>query len=104
MNETPETRQIERDKVISDVLLERSKQIAKGYSEEHDDSLPKSDLEMAAACYVFSACGIEPPEVWPVGWDNRQLSEKSKYDMLKCATALLVAAMERLNRQEARNG
>ena len=87
-----------------DVLAERQRQIAKGWTPEHDDEHDPGELARAAAAYLLSAyprsfadCGFAA-RLWP--WDNG-LNPKSKREDLVRAAALALAAIERIDRQQS---
>lgn len=81
----------------ADVLAERHRQIAvKGWTPEHDDTY--IDFELAAAAIGY----IEPMEAenyWPADWHDDSFKPSDYRRNLVKATALLLAELERLDRQ-----
>ncbi len=92
-------------KAAQDVLTERQRQIkAEGWTAEHDDRHSSGDLALAAACYA--AVGEphpedEPPEIWPWEPEHWKPSKDDRRNLVKAA-ALLLAEIERLDRQAYR--
>ena len=78
--------------VIDEIKSERARQISKGWTKEHDDTLNLGQLAVAAAAY---ATGIS--ELYPTGW---QYKEAPRRKQLIKAAAMLVAEIERLDREE----
>jgi len=106
---------------IDDVLAERQRQIAKeGWTTEHDDSHNDRSLAMAAQCYVEHYVGrswlvtqsndkesglleyqSEPiPNNWPEHWDDASWKPKDPRRDLVRAAALIIAEIERIDRQK----
>lgn len=87
-----------------DVLAERLRQIsAEGWTPEHDDAHNAAELGDAAACYALWAGGINPGnwmEFWP--WSESWLKRGEPRRMLVKAGALILAEIERLDRQRGR--
>lgn len=86
-----------------DVLTERRRQIdAKGWTPEHDDQYKDGELADAAASYALSAnaTGGLRPTYWPWGKEWWKPTNPRR-DLIKAA-ALAIAAIERLDRAEAR--
>ncbi|WBQ81055.1 hypothetical protein PEE20_15960 [Salmonella enterica subsp. enterica serovar Bispebjerg] len=98
----------------ADVLAERHRQIAvKGWTPEHDDEQNQyGDLAIAASCYARHAYSRgwvynpespekyqdeEIPDDWP--WDDTWWKPTDPRRDLVKATALLLAELERLDRQ-----
>lgn len=81
----------------ADVLAERHRQIAvKGWTPEHDDTY--IDFELAAAAISY----IEPMEAenyWPADWHDGSFRPSDYRRNLVKATALLLAELERVDRQ-----
>lgn len=115
-------------KAIDDVIAERKRQQdEEGWSADHDDDHKDGSLSIAAACYALNheptvmvlnmeACDLDGPleglgyeidnmledaEGWP--W-NSHWDKRDKHDLRRSmviAAALLVADIERLDREEA---
>lgn len=92
--------------VIEEIDAERRRQIeVEGWSEEHDDQHGNFEMAHAAACYVSHVAHCRghwadadvPPRNWP--WDEKWWKPKSERRDLIRAAALLVAEIERLDRQ-----
>ncbi|WP_244098508.1 hypothetical protein [Burkholderia gladioli] len=86
-----------------DVLAERARQVSvEGWTLEHDDAHDDEELTLAAIVYAESAIGYHPhcPDSWPwsVDWFKPTTPRR---DRVK-AVALLLAAIERIDRAEAR--
>ncbi|MBI6922208.1 hypothetical protein JET68_25815 [Pseudomonas monteilii] len=92
----------------SDVLAERSRQVeAEGYTSERDDQYTSGQLADAASTYAFWArtwnlphaeCTLAPT-MWP--WAPETWKPQSQRQMLIKAGALILAEIERLDRQQA---
>jgi hypothetical protein len=89
-------------KAVQDVLAERHRQISsEGWTLEHDDKYCKDELADAAVCYACCEGGRAPgypPMMWP--WSVDWWKPKDRRSNLIRATALLIAELERLDRQE----
>jgi hypothetical protein len=87
--------------IYDDIEAERGKQIKKGWTAEHDDGHEDGALAIAAGCLaIYSATGISPKHLFP--WDDETLTrwtEKPQRSQLIIASALLVAEIERLDRE-----
>lgn len=81
----------------ADVLAERHRQITvKGWTPEHDDTYTCGELSGAAISY------IEPMEAvfyWPAEWHDDSFKPSDERRNLVKAAALLLAEIERLDRQ-----
>lgn len=101
-------------KAAQDVLAERQRQIeVEGWDAEHDEQHELSELAMAAACYahpqrIFIAeervgRGYEPfvqyADAWPKDWADHWWKPKSRRRDLVRAGALILAEIERIDRQ-----
>lgn len=100
--------------VIDEIAAERHRQIeTEGWSAEHDDEHGNAEMSRAAAAYALSASLIGYPAdpfqhrirtaidiVWPWSWEWFK-PKNVRRDLIRAA-ALLVAEIERLDRQEAR--
>ncbi|PJG67788.1 hypothetical protein [Acinetobacter seifertii] len=98
---------------VIDVLNERERQIQiKGWTNEHDDAYEKNELTRAASGYVNHVVGRswtynkerpetyrdeEVPEFWP--WAGNFWKPKSPREDLVRAAAILIAEIERLDRE-----
>jgi hypothetical protein len=104
-------------KAIVDVLAERQRQIdIKGWTPEHDDEHGHGEMAGAAACYAHHVnarawvvgtthddYAQEPsPDLWPWSEDSWKPTTPRR-DLVKAA-ALLLAEIERRDRQEGRGG
>lgn len=93
---------------IEMISAERKRQIAEeGYHPSHDDEYEgDGQLAMAAACYALESTRRNFHEqvsmVWP--WDSSYLKPKDPITDLVRAGALIVAEIERLQRQDASIG
>ncbi|EOV7571509.1 ead/Ea22-like family protein [Escherichia coli] len=87
---------------ILDVIAERQRhQSAEGWTPEHDDQYSKSQLLWASSCYVLNA--IHPFNRIPFGWPwtpEWWKPTNPRRDLVK-AGALILAEIERIDRQEA---
>lgn len=87
---------------ILDVIAERQRQQSvEGWTSEHDDAYQNSELADAAACYAINAHnqGLSTPAHWPWASDWWKQSGPRR-DLVK-AGALILAEIERIDRQEA---
>lgn len=87
---------------ILDVIAERQRQKAvEGWTSEHDDAYQNSELADAAACYAINAHnqGLSTPAHWPWAPDWWKQSGPRR-DLVK-AGALILAEIERIDRQES---
>lgn len=94
---SPETRI-----VIEQIRHERLRQISQeGWTVEHDDKWTGGELSRAAASYAGWVQAKKPPQwPWPLGW----WKPKNKRQNLIRAAALIVAEIERLDRQKVKDG
>lgn len=103
----------ECDGVLGEIATERRRQIeAEGWTPAHDDRHIRGELGAAAACYAVPSRdrAIAFEALWPVTWDaawwkpTGALTDLNarRRDLVKAA-ALIVAEIERLDRQEARS-
>lgn len=87
---------------VQSVIAERQRhQSAEGWTPEHDDQYSKSQLLWASSCYVLNA--IHPFNRIPFGWPwtpEWWKPTNPRRDMVK-AGALILAEIERIDRQEA---
>lgn len=105
------------------IKAERDRQIAKGWSVDHDDTHSSFEMPMAAICYAAAAADERPYfkqehklrnerwvkfyDPWPWEWnsDKRPTWKSSRIQrvrMLEKAGALIAAEIDRLLRLEAR--
>lgn len=103
-----------QSQAMIDVFNERQRQIEKeGYSTANDDLYEENELVRAGAGYVNHVVGRswtfnkempevyqneEVPEFWP--WDDNFWKPKSPRKDLVRAAALLIAEIERIDREE----
>lgn len=91
-----------------DVLEERERQItAEGWTPEHDDEHENGELAAAAATYATSAADcivhVQPYQnTWP--WQNSWWKPTTPRRDLVKAAALILAEIERLDREAAKGG
>jgi hypothetical protein len=102
---------------LEDIAAERRRQIeGAGFSLEHDDEHDRGELAFAAAAYAFrvgqitdpirhpadeAAFSARAPVWWP--WKPEEWKASSLRRMLVKAGALIVAEIERLDREAARD-
>lgn len=108
-------RQPEDVRAITDVIEERQRQIrAEGWTPEHDDGHTEGALAAAAACFALEGTfmdydsafpRLELPDGLPVAWPWHSIhwKPKDRRRNLVRAAALIVAEIERLDRQEAQS-
>ncbi len=95
-----------RTKAARDVLRERARQVTgEGFSAARDDCYTKRELAQAAAIYAaWSVAETPPPEdvrtIWP--WDMSWFKPINQRRSLVKAGALILAEIERLDRESAR--
>ena len=103
-----ENNQMASEQIIAEVAAERERQITQeGWTAEHDDRHDRGELAMAAAAYAETSAifsGGKPldpswpyPAIWP--WDQTWWKPKNPRRDLVRAAALIVAEIERLDRQ-----
>ena len=93
-----------RNSAAIDVLAERRRQIEEErWTREHDDEMEPGQLSEAASCYAWHALhNVLPhraPFFWPFAPDMWKPTT-ARRDLVKAA-ALIVAEIERLDREEA---
>lgn len=93
-----------------DLLAERQRQVeVEGWTPEHDDQHGDGSMSMAAACYalvgtaVHRAKTFEPQTLWAwTGWAPSWFKPRDRRANLIRAGALILAELERLDREKAR--
>jgi hypothetical protein len=90
--------------VIEEVAAERERQkSAEGWTPEHDDIHTDGEMASAAGCYALNA-GRERfadgivPIFWP--WDRKWWKPKDRRRDLVRAAALIIAEIERIDRNQ----
>lgn len=86
--------------VIEEIAIERNRQKQElGYNKSQDDSYTRNELRRAAACYCMPIKYSEGslPFGWP--WQADYWKPKTDRRNLIRAAALIVAEIERLDRQ-----
>ncbi|WP_199855917.1 hypothetical protein [Burkholderia metallica] len=86
-----------------DVLTERRRQVeVEGFTPERDDEYLDGELALAAGCYACRAGGIESkkPITWP--WDWSWWKPTTVRGNLVKAGALILAAIEQIDRRAAK--
>jgi hypothetical protein len=98
---------------IDDIAAERKRQIEEeGWTAEHDDQHDSGELAASAACYAISATPYDItnpangifPYLWPVTWAKSWWKPTNRRRDLVKAGALIVAEIERLDRESERDG
>lgn len=111
------------DPAMRDIIEERQRQVRKeGWTFEHDDQHNAGELAAAGAAYALHAADVlhpqsqgdggfdsRPPLMWP--WDRAWWKPSgagtnqagARRDLVKAA-ALLLAEIERMDREESRRG
>ncbi|MBJ9695719.1 hypothetical protein [Burkholderia cenocepacia] len=97
----------ETNSAVHDVFAERRRQIeAEGWTPEHDDHHADGSMALAAACYAVADNENYPlaelPDLWP--WDPDWWKPSTERRNLVKAGALILAEIERLDRNGARAG
>lgn len=99
--------------VIDAIRLERRRQMhVEGWTPEHDDLHADGEMAKSAAVYALASAGVVRltysaelaevvPQDWP--WAGAWWKPKDRRRNLIRAAALLVAEVERLDREAARN-
>ncbi|EMH4652183.1 hypothetical protein V6N77_003548 [Klebsiella oxytoca] len=89
-------------KAIHDVIAERQRQqTVKGFSTEQDDTYVGFQLSAAAICYIEP---MEAENYWPADWyDDSFKPTDTRRNLIKAA-ALIIAEIERLDRQLPEGG
>ena len=85
----------------SDVLAERQRQISvKGYTTQQDDTYIEGELAAAAISYIEP---LAAEEYWPADWHDDSFKPSDYRRNLVKACALLIAEIERIDRQSEGN-
>lgn len=94
---------------VLDVAAERRRQVEnEGYGPAHDDEHSNGSMAEAAASYAYQAHNMQacpagkPPQGWP--WDADWWKPGDSRRMLVKAGALILAEIERLDRQALPTG
>ncbi len=94
---------------VLDVAAERRRQVEnEGYDPAHDDEHDNGSMAEAAASYAYQAHNSKPcpagkpPQGWP--WDAEWWKPGNSRRMLVKAGALILAEIERLDRQASHTG
>lgn len=88
--------------VLMEVARERAKQISKGFDASHDDRYNYDDLTRAAIVYALKGNGVETSlgrKMYP--WPKSTFKDDGPRANLVKAAALLVAEIERMDREDA---
>lgn len=91
--------------VFFDILAERQRQIAKGYSAEHDEGHAAGEMAHVAASLCVYGSGLVVDEGFSefLGWGLAQKHGGDRRKQLVIAAALIVAEIQRLDRVMAAN-
>lgn len=87
---------------VQSVISERQRQQSvEGWTPEHDDEHTEGEMAEAAACYAMFANnqGFSVPGLWP--WAREWWKQSGQRRDLVKAGALILAEIERIDRQEA---
>lgn len=92
-------------KAWADVVAERVRQMgAEGFTPEHDDDWTEGQLARAASSYAKqSVVGLDGKITWPFDLKWWKPSTDPRRNLVK-AGALILAEIERLDREAARAG
>lgn len=97
-----------------DVIAERRRQVeVEGWESEHDDQHNGAELALAAGAYCQSAAkptiyarkpgaAFSIPMCWPTWWDKAWWKPTNPRADLVKAGALIIAEIERIDREEGR--
>lgn len=92
-------------RAVADVVGERERQvIGEGFDAAHDDQHSDGSLAMAAVCYAIYAVNPKVCTIpmWPRSWHPDWWRPKNPRRDLVRAAALLIAEIERLDRDAER--
>ena len=79
-------------------LYRQRQQTDEGYSTQQDDTYICGELAAAAICYIEP---MEAANYWPADWHDDSFKPSDYRRNLVKAIALLIAEVERFDRQEA---
>ena len=85
---------------MTQIINERIRQVKEeGFTPEHDDQWVNGELAIAAACYAAPPFALDVSSIWPWArkWDKRY--KKTDRERLVTAAALIIAEIERIDRQ-----
>lgn len=88
-------------RAATDIAEERRRQVAQeGHKPDHDDEHGRGEIEQAAAAYAWQAGTGDGDHMWP--WEATTWKPtNARRDLVK-AGALIVAAIERIDRIDAK--
>ncbi|WP_158467774.1 hypothetical protein [Pseudomonas putida] len=89
-------------RAAQDVLTERRRQIIKGYTADHDDQYSPGELSSYAAAFALVAGGAPLGWVYQTGICSWQVKTATPRSMLVTAGALILAELERVDRETQR--
>ena len=98
----------ELSQALRDVIAERRRQlVVECWAPEHDDHYHQGELERAGAAYALHSCRPATgrwfvADIWP--WSGKWWKPRLHRENLVRAAALLVAAIERLDRAAEKGG
>ena|SRR3990172_2251773 len=87
--------------ILDEIKTERIRQIEQGWTLKHDDHHKNGEIALAAACYALESadqCSLGIfKQIWP--WEKEWWKPRTRRRNLMRAAALLVAEIERFDRQ-----
>lgn len=98
--------QVRGSKAVADVIDERLRQVGhEGWTAEHDDKHGDGSMAIAAACYALppgmrQMTEMSCPWGWP--WSSEWWKPKERRKDLVRAAALILAEIERIDREKGR--
>lgn len=87
------------ERAAKDILAERRRQLWKGYSAAHDDHYSPGELSSYAAAFALIAGGAAPGWVYQAGISSWQVKTSDPRTMLVTSGALILAELERIDRE-----
>ncbi|MFW3895915.1 hypothetical protein [Pseudomonas bharatica] len=87
------------ERAAKDILAERRRQLWKGYSAAHDDLYSPGELSSYAAAFALIAGGAAPGWVYQAGISSWQVKTSDPRTMLVTSGALILAELERIDRE-----
>lgn len=90
------------ERTARDVLAERRRQIFKGYTPDHDDHYSLGELTGYAAAHALIATGTAPGWVYQAGICSWQVKVEDPRTMLITSAALIMAEVDRIDRETQR--